>query len=111
VTGWNLADGRSTYLQQEKQPVIFHEQCKEIYNQSKYQIWYKQLCAGGRINDTCLGDGGSPLQAHSIYGKSVRMVQQGIVSYGAVSCGVAGIPDVYTRVAYYMDWILNTMTD
>ncbi|XP_012527986.2 serine protease grass [Monomorium pharaonis] len=114
VTGWRLAeyDRRSAFLLHEKLPVVSNEQCKEIYKPSK-QVWHKQLCAGGRINvDSCLGDSGGPLQAPGIYnGTSVKMIQYGVVSYGLMPCGVSGIPEVYTNVAYYMDWILDTLTD
>jgi len=114
VTGWGATElgPRSQDLLQAKLPLMTNEQCKEIYKQSA-QIWYKQLCAGGQMNvDSCLGDSGGPLQAAGIYnGRSVRIVQYGVVSYGLKQCGTEGFPGVYTRVAYYMDWILNTMTD
>ncbi|KYN38802.1 Serine protease easter [Trachymyrmex septentrionalis] len=55
---------------------------------------------------------GGVLQAAGIYnGTSVRMIQYGAVSYGLNQCDTEGFPGVYTNVAYYMDWILNTLTD
>jgi hypothetical protein len=70
-----------------------------IYNNSK------QICAGfkndSNINkDTCNGDSGSPLM--------VRLKGQwfhyGIVSFGSqTDCGRG--PAIYTRTAYYYDWI------
>lgn len=87
------------------------EQCKEKFKNIT-QVWYKQLCAGGQKNmDSCTGDSGGPLQAAGIYnGKSVRIIQYGVVSFGML-CGIEDIPGVYTRVSYYMNWILDTMTD
>ncbi|XP_050460002.1 melanization protease 1-like [Cataglyphis hispanica] len=114
VTGWGATElgPRSQDLLQAKLPLVTNEQCKEVYKRST-QIWYKQLCAGGlRDIDSCFGDSGGPLQAIGIYnGNTIRTIQHGVVSYGVRECGTAGIPGVYTRVAYYMDWILNTMTD
>lgn len=60
-----------------------------------------QYCAQdlkGR-RDTCYGDSGGPLQ---IFRNSYTPHIVGIVSFGA-SCGT--LPGIYTRVAYYADWI------
>lgn len=114
VTGWGATEfgPRSQDLLQAKLPLVPYEQCKEVYKRTT-DIWHKQLCAGGLNNiDSCLGDSGGPLQAPGIYnGRAVRTVQYGVVSYGLKQCGTQGYPGVYTKVAYYMDWILDTMTD
>ena len=54
-----------------------------------------------------------PLYILVYNGRAVRAVQYGIVSFGLEPprCGTEGYPGVYTNVAYYMDWILDTMTD
>lgn len=54
-----------------------------------------------RRNDSCQGDSGGPLQtpAHDIVEAKVL----GIVSFG-IGCA-SGYPGIYTRVAYYLDWI------
>ncbi|KYM76560.1 Serine protease easter [Atta colombica] len=114
VTGWGATElgPRSQDLLQAKLPLVAVEQCKEIYKRTT-QIWHKQLCAGGQMNvDSCLGDSGGPLQAAGIYNsRSIRIIQYGVVSYGLKQCGTEGFPGVYTNVAYYMDWILNTLTE
>lgn len=99
-------------LLQARLPLVTNEECKEAYKILS-PIWYKQMCAGGQNDvETCLGDSGGPLQGHGIYTDgTVRVIQYGIVSYGPQQCGIAGIPGVYTRVSYYMDWILDNMTD
>lgn len=51
--------------------------------------------------DSCKGDSGGPLQM--FHGNSKMATVVGIVSYG-ISCGTE-LPSVYTRVAYYIDWI------
>lgn len=62
-----------------------------------------QYCAydSNGKNDSCQGDSGGPLQIVSPASKSAKIV--GIVSFG-VSCG-AKLPSIYTRVAFYLDWI------
>lgn len=34
-------------------------------------------------------------------------VASGIVSFGVEKCGTVGIPGVYTKIEYYLDWIFN----
>lgn len=53
-------------------------------------------------NDSCQGDSGGPLQYIPTNNTLIPTVV-GIVSFG-ISCGTV-LPSVYTRVAYYLDWI------
>lgn len=53
------------------------------------------------ISDSCQGDSGGPLQIYPEGSYIAKVV--GIVSFG-ISCGSAW-PGIYTRVAYYLDWI------
>ncbi|CAF3541616.1 unnamed protein product [Rotaria sordida] len=61
----------------------------------------KQFCTGflkdGR--DPCYGDSGGPI----LQWMSNRWEQVGIASYSR--CGIPGYPSIYTRLAYYIDWI------
>lgn len=62
-----------------------------------------QYCAHDRPgrSDSCGGDSGGPLQ---IINPDVLLAKiVGIVSFG-IGCG-SSLPGVYTRVAYYLDWI------
>lgn len=71
-------------------------------------IHKSQYCAydpQGR-NDSCQGDSGGPLQLIS-NNNSIATTIVGVVSFG-VSCGTA-LPSVYTRVAYYIDWIESSV--
>lgn len=63
-----------------------------------------QLCAFLATKDTCEGDSGGPLQLMDEYKVSTVV---GITSFG-LSCG-ANVPSVYARVAFYLDWIENTV--
>ncbi|XP_031632051.1 uncharacterized protein LOC116346252 [Contarinia nasturtii] len=63
-----------------------------------------QYCAydpAGR-NDSCQGDSGGPLQYYQP-NRTATAVVVGIVSFGS-GCA-SSLPAVYTRVAYYLDWI------
>ncbi|CAF4868801.1 unnamed protein product [Pieris macdunnoughi] len=83
-----------------------------IYNGSP-RIYDSQLCAGGvRDKDSCGGDSGGPLMypGRTNSRGGVRYVQHGIVSYGSKRCGIGGYPGVYTRISYYMEWILDNLS-
>lgn len=64
-----------------------------------------QMCAGSRIavKDTCNGDSGGPLQ---VYHRDVKCMFKivGVTSFGQ-GCGIVGVPGVYTRVSFYLDWV------
>ncbi|CAF4505772.1 unnamed protein product, partial [Rotaria sp. Silwood2] len=65
-----------------------------------------QFCAGvsGGGKDTCQGDSGGPLM---MFTTSNQWVLVGVTSYG-IGCARAAYAGVYTRVAYYQDWIRIT---
>lgn len=46
------------------------------------------------------GDSGGPIQIYNVNGMSTVV---GVTSFG-ISCGSL-LPSVYTRVAFYIDWI------
>ena len=114
VPGWGITENktRSEVLLQVKLTPISNEQCAETYKNIS-EIGYKQMCASGKSEiGSCFGDSGGPLQGLTLYNeKEARYVQFGIVSFGHKNCGKEGFPGVYTRVAYFMDWILDTMKD
>lgn len=91
-------------------PVTTEEVCGKAYEKSPAKINYKQICAGGQNGmDSCGGDSGGPLQHFIVHNGDLRGVQFGVVSFGPKFCGQEGFPGVYTKIDYYMDWILNTM--
>jgi hypothetical protein len=66
------------------------------------------VCAGGQTRGglgVCMGDSGGPLQCKARDGK---WYQVGITSWG-VPCAKPGLPDVYTKVSAYYDWIVQTI--
>ena len=80
---------------------VFDDEKETFYEQGLF-------CAGGqRGKDSCSGDSGS-----AIFSKERnKVVQIGLVS-GTISnmnCGTEGIPSFYTRVSYYLKWILDNI--
>uniref|UniRef100_A0A182VQH5 Peptidase S1 domain-containing protein n=1 Tax=Anopheles minimus TaxID=112268 RepID=A0A182VQH5_9DIPT len=53
---------------------------------------------------------GSPLQTIQTFGRRERYFLQGVLSFGARECD-ATVPEIYTNVAVYLDWILYNMRD
>lgn len=98
-------------MQRVDLPVVSLEACQKTYQaQQNIRLTNKQLCAGGKDQkDSCSGDSGGPLQAAAYINDETRYVQQGVVSFGPRFCGLDDFPGVYTKVAYYMDWILDTI--
>ena len=69
---------------------------------------HSQVCALDKNKhqpvDTCQGDSGGPLVCnHDHRSRKRKYAQIGITSWGD-GCA-EGKPGVYTRVAYYLDWI------
>ncbi|GLV36628.1 Melanization Protease 1 [Carabus blaptoides fortunei] len=114
VAGWGITETGTTSseLLKVELPIIIRESCQQFYNQTNtpVNIGPQQLCAGGTPGkDSCPGDSGGPLKQMGFLHNDARFVQYGIVSFGPPSCGVTNQPVVYTKVAYYMDWILDNM--
>ena len=83
--------------------VVFEDEREEFYSNGLF-------CAGGeKGKDSCQGDSGS-----AIFSKTEHQVTQiGLVS-GTLSnlhCGTEGIPTFYTRVSYFLKWILDNLLD
>lgn len=85
--------------------------CEDVYKvQPDIKITYKQICVGGEgIKDSCRGDSGGPFQVAANFNDEDRYVQRGVVSIGHRFCGTENFPGVYTKVAYYADWILDNI--
>lgn len=84
--------------------VIDRGYCSAQYQTIGAVIVDSMLCAG-RMDidgvDGCFGDSGGPL----IY----KGVVVGLVSFG-YECGLKYYPGVYTKVSYYTDWIIKTIS-
>ncbi|XP_049780411.1 CLIP domain-containing serine protease HP8-like [Schistocerca gregaria] len=112
VAGWGVTETgtSSSKLLKVTVPVVPVQRCAAAYKRTSAVINIKQICAGGSEGrDSCAGDSGGPLMINENSNKGPVMVQYGIVSFGPKKCASEGYPGVYTRVAYYMDWILDNM--
>lgn len=132
----SVTESESVPLQWLRLPITDTKTCADTYakfsanSRSPIIISEKQLCVQGRTNeDACqgkvfvssphhadefmfilvhfAGDSGGPLM-HDFKGTG-RYTLVGLVSFGPKMCGVSSFPGVYTRVARYIDWILNNM--
>ncbi|KAJ9590906.1 hypothetical protein L9F63_016063 [Diploptera punctata] len=97
ASGWGYTSYPSWTLPNNLQKVsltaVSNSECQAAHSGT---IYTTSICAsGGTGKGVCNGDSGGPLAAN---GKVV-----GIVSWGR-PCAV-GVPDVYTRVSEYLDWI------
>lgn len=95
-----------------KVPLKSQSECTRILNTNR-RITPNQLCAGGEEGkDSCEGDSGGPLMRtyEDLADNTIQWYQEGVVSWG-VQCGRAHLPAVYTRVARYMNWILNRISE
>ncbi|RZC33967.1 Trypsin domain containing protein, partial [Asbolus verrucosus] len=113
VTGWGATENKSSsseLLKVHLQTVPL-EECQNLYKNVGEAVTHRQICAGGSVkSDSCAGDSGGPLHVAAELHDNFRFIQQGIVSFGPKRCGRHNIlPGVYTKVAYYMDWILDNM--
>lgn len=68
----------------------------------------QMLCAAEfrEKKDACSGDSGGPLVVKTDPSHHVLV---GLVSYGPKSCGASRIPGFYTRISYYIGWVLNKL--
>lgn len=115
VSGWGYTEANRTtstgVLQKVELPVQDQDTCSDAYRgKQEVKISHKQWCIGGADKkDTCQGDSGGPLQVASDFNGEGRYIQHGIVSFGHAYCGATGYPGVYTKVPYYMQWILDNI--
>ncbi|CAD7093257.1 unnamed protein product [Hermetia illucens] len=99
VSGWGVMERvRTAPFPEELQTTdlwtISNRLCRRFYNVSMNEI-----CTFGMVDEgTCAGDSGGPLVSWD------RSHLIGVVSYGPAYCGT-GIPDVYTRISVFTNWI------
>jgi len=95
-------------------PVVSNQKCSTIWNR-KFPganagddiLKEEHICAGGESGkDSCNGDSGGPLLGREDDASPYALI--GIVSGGSSRCGT-GAPAIYTRVAYYREWIISNL--
>ncbi|CEN62918.1 hypothetical protein ASPCAL09546 [Aspergillus calidoustus] len=105
VSGWgDTGEGRgmSSTLHAVTEEIIERGKCAAAYGRDNLRITDGMFCAGapGGGKGACQGDSGGPAVADGIL--------VGIVSWG-YWCGRQGYPSVFSRVAYYRDWITQVI--
>ncbi|XP_050435719.1 vitellin-degrading protease-like [Adelges cooleyi] len=108
VIGWGRLGERkksSNILQKVDVPIISNENCKEM-GYAAEKITENMICAGYKEGqqDACQGDSGGPMHRHMDSSNVLEVI--GIVSWGK-GCARENYPGVYTRVANYLDWIMD----
>ncbi|XP_014641768.1 PREDICTED: plasma kallikrein [Ceratotherium simum simum] len=105
VTGWGFTKEKGEIqntLQKVNIPLVTNEECQERLRD--HEITNQMICAGHKEGgkDACKGDSGGPLVCK--HKGTWHLV--GITSWGE-GCARREQPGVYTRVAEYIDWILE----
>ncbi|XP_054739323.1 trypsin I-P1 isoform X1 [Anastrepha obliqua] len=81
--------------------IITKQECSEILGRILAPPYDETtICALGKNQDTCQGDSGGPLICKF---KGIPYIC-GIVSHG-LTCGITGIPSIYTATVPYLEWI------
>lgn len=114
ASGWGrtgFAEDASELLMKVTIDYFNKSRCEEVYEDDekldgKGINWSKMICAGStnKTGDTCNGDSGGPIQ---IFNSDVECMYTivGVTSFGSIYCGAIGVPAIYTKVYYYLDWI------
>jgi secreted trypsin-like serine protease len=104
LIGWGKIESNGNAyheLKQAKVKVI--GECNKYWSQVDEE---KQVCVGhlGTRDSACQGDSGGPM----LYEHNGQWVVAGVTSFGSPTSCTAGsnfMPNVYTRVSAYLDWI------
>lgn len=111
VSGWGKTPYSSTnsIKLKAKIPIVNSSECNRIYESSKINLSNGQICAGGEVGiDSCRGDSGGPLM---FVEKENVFVIYGLVSFGTTACGSKGYPSIYTKIGYYLNWIVSNINE
>ncbi|EDW42160.1 serine protease easter [Drosophila sechellia] len=102
VAGWQASS--SQRMRKGYVTISSIEECQRKYASQQLRIQASQLC-GLTNSHECYGNAGGPLMLF----KNEGYLLGGLVSFGPVPCPNPDWPDVYTRVASYIDWIHDSL--
>jgi secreted trypsin-like serine protease len=106
ATKWGSGEGWPTAILQEIDDleIITHNTCSADLKDYGLIPPDTSICAKSNISRICSGDSGGPLSVQRTASPDQRELI-GIVSGGWKKCFEKGIPDIYTDVTNYIDWI------
>jgi len=103
IAGWGkISDATSSIsptLQKANVTVIDNAVCRQSFPIS---ITAAHICSSVSPSGTCNGDSGSSM---GFKGPDGRYTSIGVTSFGSSQGCESGIPDAFTRVSSYLDWI------
>lgn len=100
---------QSDILQTINLPIVSYEECKVRLH--PFDLHRSQICAGGQLGkDSCSGDSGGPMMLPRSIDGPPKYYLIGVVSFGDENCGGTKYPALYTKVADFMNWILDRLS-
>ncbi|KAI8792905.1 serine proteinase stubble [Biomphalaria glabrata] len=104
IMGWGEAkDHVETELMELEVNIRKNSECSARWGWKR--ILNSHVCVGNGDRGACNGDSGGPLVCR----KNGYHYLAGVTSWGVSGCQTTGYPSVFTRVAYYTDWIHETI--
>jgi len=105
---WEGGSGHTeaSVLQETPTRIISNDECKGYMGEDA--IYPGVVCVRTGTAGACMGDSGGPLQCRNSETEAYKLV--GATSWGSRSCEING-PSMYTRIAYFIDWVDRTMAD
>ncbi|CAF0732669.1 unnamed protein product [Brachionus calyciflorus] len=100
--------GGSWNLQNDELDLYNSSMCNNV-KPNNTKNWEKQFCAGeynpfSNTTGFCHGDYGSAVYTYDYVNQKQKFVASGLLSYD-VPCSTIHSPAVFTRLAFYLDWI------
>ncbi|XP_060560620.1 chymotrypsin B-like [Ruditapes philippinarum] len=107
ITGWGDTKdtGDESKLNELQISIVDNESCASKWGEN--YILKTNICVGDGLSGACNGDSGGPLSCRRQGEQAWELA--GVTSWGASGCQSEGLPNVYTRVSQYRQWILATM--
>ncbi|KAI8742873.1 tryptase-2 [Biomphalaria glabrata] len=114
ITGWGIEDLKThrapSNLKQLQVFLLDQSICAYLHAAIPNIIDERSICmdlGDDTTSGPCQGDSGGPLQCKV----GTRFYVAGVISIAAENCSATSYPPYATRVAFYTEWILKTLTE
>lgn len=109
LAGWGSTEkGPSSDILQSAEPNIVRiKDCERELRQANNRITLddSHVCTSGDgMVNHCKGDSGGPLLYYNR-----KSILYAVIASGSKACGVGTKPGLYTKVSYFIDWILDNL--